>query len=126
MPNLSQQISQTGNCLREPPKVKKGEKRGYIRRENPRRAAQKRQYRALLPGWIAEHPRCEIGPILKQNGFNVHCTGRTVCPHHIRGRRGELLCDTRYFIAACDGECHIPFIHRHHKADAIRLGLLIQ
>jgi len=108
------------------PKREKGGARGYIRRETPARAAQKARYKAMLPGWVARHPVCEVCPIINRNGFSVRCLGKTRHPHHVKGRRGELLCDERWMLACCGGESHPTWIHQTHKQDAINLGLLIQ
>jgi len=138
--NQTETLSKIGHLLNRPksvrpprkrirqvsPKRGKGGVRGYIRRETPARAAQKARYRAMLPGWIREHPVCEVCPIINANGFSVRCLGKTRHPHHVKGRRGELLCDERWMLACCGGESHPQFIHQTHKQDAINLGLLIQ
>lgn len=116
--------------LNRPPKLVsrgRGAKQVKMKRVSTRRAAQIARYKAMLPGWIARHPVCEVCPIIiKMGGFDVHCLGKTDHPHHVKGRRGELLCDERYFLACCGGESHPQWIHQTNKEDAIRLGLLIQ
>lgn len=73
---------------------------------------------------LAEFPTCQISPIIRAGGFKVRCRGRGRFIHHIRGRLGKMLCDRRYFLTSCDGECHPEWIHETHKAEAIQLGLL--
>lgn len=75
---------------------------------------------------LAEHPTCQISPIIRAAGFAVRCTGRGRSIHHVRGRLGPLLCDRRYFLTSCDGECHPQWIHETHKDQAIKLGLLLK
>ena len=72
---------------------------------------------------LKEHPTCQISPIIRAAGYEVRCTGRGKFIHHVRGR-GKYLCDRRYFLTSCDGECHPQFVHVTHKDLAIKLGLL--
>ena len=74
---------------------------------------------------LKEFPFCQIGPIIREAGFEVRCTGRARSIHHRKGRIGKLLCDREWFLSSCNGECHPQWIHETHKAEAIRLGLLI-
>ena len=108
--------------------LKRGEKRPkqkkFMRKISARRAEQLAEYRKLLPGWIAAHPKCEIGPRFRAAGVMVKCKGKTTHPHHVRGRIGKLLCDTRYFLASCSGECHPQAVHYTHKKEAKALGML--
>lgn len=94
-----------------------------IRRVSNKRAKENREYAKVKAAWLPLHPTCEIGPKLARAGINVRCRKVTTHPHHIRGRIGTMLCDTRYWLASCAGECHPHFIHNYPHT-ARRLGLL--
>jgi hypothetical protein len=79
----------------------------------PKRAKQKAEYLKLRRQWLKEHETCEA-PM---------CMGRATEIHHKRGRIGELLNDTRYWLALCE-PCH-RWVHEHPKA-ARDAGLLCQ
>lgn len=84
------------------------------------------EYRHAKRMHLAEHPTCQISPIIRAAGFRVRCRGKGRHVHHVRGRLGKLLCDRRYFLTSCEGECHPQWIHESHKAEAIKLGLLVE
>lgn len=105
---------------RSPLKRKSG-----LRRVSPKRAKDMAVYRAMLVGWMAKHPYCEIGPRIKAAGYSVRCLGKTTHPHHVKGRIGKLLYDERYLLASCGGECHPQFVHETNKDVAVKLGLII-
>lgn len=99
-------------------------KRTPIRRVSVKRARQLAEYRKKVAAWLPLHPTCEIGPILKAAGFyHVRCKKVTKHPHHIKGRIGAMLCDERYWLASCAGECHPKFVHEN-PSTARRLGLI--
>ncbi len=98
-------------------------KRTPIRRVSKKLAARKAVYRKVVAAWLPLHPWCEIGPVLHKAGYRVRCKKITEHPHHVRGRTGDLLTDTRYFKASCGGECHPAFIH-NNPGIARQLGLL--
>lgn len=99
-------------------------KRTPIRRVSVKRARQLAEYRKKVAAWLPLHPTCEIGPKLKAAGFfHVRCKKVTKHPHHIKGRLGELLCDERYWLASCDGECHPKFVHDNPSTSRL-LGLI--
>jgi hypothetical protein len=124
--NLTAQIKATGACFRASPPPKSKGRSGGVRGVSVKRALQKAEYARLLPIWRAKHPVCEVCPVIQAAGFKVVCLGATDHPHHVKGRRGELLCDTRYFKSCCGGESHPQWIHFTNKDDAIQLGLLVQ
>lgn len=98
--------------------------RKRIPRVSKRKQRQLPEYEAAKKAHLRDNPVCQIGPIIMEAGHKVRCNYRAVSVHHVRGRIGKLLCDRRYFLSACDGECHIPWIHTTHKDEAKRLGLL--
>ena len=87
-------------------------------RVRPRSAAEQARmdaYRPVRDAYLAEHPRCEVV------WFGQPCCNPSVDNHHLRGRLGTLLCDTRFFLAVCRG-CHDKI--RMRTADAIKHGYL--
>lgn len=83
------------------------------------REAQQREYRAISKKYLALHPFCEL--------FCVVEGRRTPSDqvHHCAGREGRLLCDTRFFRAACSG-CHPRRVHETEVACAKELGFLFE
>lgn len=72
-------------------------------------------YSSIAAAYIADHPVCAV----------CGKPGATIAPlhvHHIRGRAGALLCDTRFFLAVHDHPCHDE-IHKHINA-ARKRGLI--
>lgn len=98
-------------------------KRTPIRRVSKKQAARLAEYRKVKAEWALIHRFCEIGPILHKAGYAVQCKRITDHPHHVRGRSGSLLSDTRYWKASCRGECHPAFLH-NNPGIARELGLL--
>jgi len=77
-------------------------------------AARLAEYRNVARAWIKNCQGCAV------------CQGRAtisrpVHVHHVRGRLGALLTDTRFFLAMHD-DCH-RWVHEHPD-DARKLGLL--
>ena len=87
-------------------------------RVRPRSAAEQARmdaYRPVRDKFLAEHPRCEVV------WFGQPCCNPSVDNHHLRGRLGTLLCDTRFFLAVCRG-CHDKI--RMRTEDAVKHGYL--
>lgn len=90
-----------------------------------KRQTEKRLYDKMTkPQYLQSHPRCEIGPIISKTGRLVKCRFISRHIHHVKGRRGSLLNDTRFFLASCNGECHPQWVHQTHVAEARELGLI--
>ena len=84
-----------------------------VNRISIKRAKQTADYLRIRHQWLKVHDVCEA-PM---------CQGKATEIHHKRGRIGELLCDTRHWVALCS-HCH-RWIHEHPKA-ARDAGLLCQ
>ena len=50
-----------------------------------------KEYKKLAKTFITLHPKCQV----------QGCKSVSECVHHKRGRVGELLLDTKYFMAVC-------------------------
>lgn len=114
--NLAEQLKREGNLLRKPvrpPKQKKS-----LRRVGAKRAQALRFYSILRSGYLAKHPLCEAGSVLRPHFTG--CTKKATQIHH-KKRRGPHLNDTRYFLAVC-ASCH-RYCHDHPKI-ARELGLM--
>lgn len=60
-----------------------------IKKESDKRKQQNAEYRRVRLKFIKENPRCAV-------------TGREATEiHHMKGRIGDLLTDTRYFLPVC-------------------------
>ncbi len=92
-------------------------RRTGIRRVSPKRAKQNRDYTKLRREFLIQHPVCEL--FCKVEGFFV----KSNQVHHVRGRSGALLCDTRYWLAGCS-DCHPRRVHETQVAQARLLGFL--
>ena len=57
---------------------------------DPLKEAQ-REYKKLAKTFITLHPKCAV----------KGCQRPSECIHHMKGRIGDLLTDTRYFLAVC-------------------------
>lgn len=68
-----------------------------IRKQSKKRAVQNREYSKLRKEYLEGHPICEV-----RLG---NCTNQATNIHHQRGRIGDLLTDTTYFLACCFS-CH--------------------
>ena len=99
-------------------------RRTPMRRMSKKREKELAEYARISTQWLKAHPNCEIGEALLLAGYPVACKLLSNHVHHVRGRRGSLLCDTRYFMASCNGECHPRWIHQTHPKQARELGLL--
>jgi hypothetical protein len=62
--------------------------------------AKMKEYRAAKGRYLASYPSCQCG-----------CGRNAEEIHHVRGRTGSLLLDTRYWLALAP-ECH-RFVHEH-------------
>lgn len=96
--------------------------RQRIRRTSTRQRQRLKDYRIARSRFMREHPRCEACAKIAALGHDLdekpHAASE---PHHVRGRAGKLLTDTRYFLAVCR-KAH-EWIHAH-PALARSLGLL--
>lgn len=86
-----------------------------IRKRTPRRISDRRRaeltaYRALRQVFLAQHPYCVVFPSLRATDV-----------HHVRGRSGEALLDTRYWLPV-SRQGH-RWIH-DHPAEAAQRGWL--
>lgn len=86
-----------------------------IRKVSKSRARQNREYTKLKAAFLEANPLCQAC-----SDFGT-VPARSTEVHHVRGRSGKLLCDTRYWLAI-DPRCHC-MIHQH-PAIAKKLGLL--
>lgn len=62
-----------------------------IKREADAKKEMNNQYKKIAKKFITVHPKCQV----------QGCNQVSECVHHKRGRIGELLIDTRYFMAVC-------------------------
>jgi len=92
------------------PKIATLPKPQRIRSVSKHRAGRMVQYRKLAKEFLHAKIRCECD-----------CLNEATQIHHKRGRSGELLNDTKHWLAVC-ATCH-RWIHDHPKA-AMELGLL--
>lgn len=74
------------------------------------------RYYAVRDEYLKTHPICGVCLVL---GFD--CPNPSSEVHHLRGRNGRLLCDTRFFAPSC--RAHREFPHQN-PALARELGLL--
>jgi len=65
-----------------------------IKPRSKKRAAQEREYAKVRVEYLESHPECEVCGWF--HSFQIH---------HKKGRIGELLTDTKYFLAVCY-TCH--------------------
>lgn len=75
-----------------------------LARTSPKQRARLAAYAKVRKAWLAEHSRCAVCLLI---GMETPSTE----PHHMRGRVGSLLCDTRFWIPICPD--HHRFIHDH-------------
>lgn len=80
-----------------------------MRRASKQRAAEYATYRSLKNYFLSQRPYCEMP---SETGAPT-CLRTATQVHHIKGRSGALLCDTRWFMAVCQ-ECH-DYIENHKK-----------
>ena len=69
-------------------------KRSPLRRVSKKRAVQNRTYTKIREEFLADNPKCGVCEIKKSTQI-----------HHRRGRFGDRLNDTAYFMAICF-DCH--------------------
>lgn len=122
--NLLAQIKADGHLLNRPAPPKKGGKR-YLPKVSKRGAERKAAYKVVERAHLNEFPLCQVGEIIRANGFTVDCRGKAKHCHHRKGRVGPLLCDRRFLLSSCDGECHPPWVHVSHVKEAREIGLLL-
>lgn len=82
-----------------------------------RRAKELKTYRELKMFILGKRPYCEMP---SRTGAPT-CLNPATEIHHVRGRYGPMLNDTRYWIAICD-DCH-KYLHEHAN-EARKLGVL--
>lgn len=80
-----------------------------MRRASKQRAAEYATYRSLKNYFLSQRSYCEMP---SETGAPT-CLRTATQVHHIKGRSGALLCDTRWFMAVCQ-ECH-DYIENHKK-----------
>jgi ribosomal protein S27AE len=81
-----------------------------VRKVSPKRRQQLGFYRILRKGYLELQPTCE------------RCGATATEIHHKKRRLGDMLNQTRHFMATCP-ECH-RWIHMHPR-EARELGLLL-
>lgn len=92
----------------------KPKKKNFIKQESDKRAEQLARYRINRDKYMKEHPICEVHD----------CNKPSTNLHHKKGRDGELVFDTKYFMACC-GSCHPRRIHETDTAWAKEKGYLL-
>lgn len=80
-----------------------------IRPRSKKRAVGERAYKKLRDKYLTEHAICEV----------AHCGCWASEIHHKKGRIGDLLTDTKYFLAVC--RSHHLYIELHPE-DAKKHG----
>lgn len=68
-----------------------------IKKVSDKRASQNRQYLKLRKEYLKANPLCAA--------MEVECTRKATTIHHRKGRIGNLLTDTKYFLPVCMN-CH--------------------
>ncbi len=115
--NLTEQLKRDGNLLNRPQKTGPKPKRPLKRTVRPRqvskkRSAQNRFYRVVRAGYMEKHPTCQ----------HPGCMAPATDIHHRKGRIGDLLVDTRWFMSVC--RPHHLHIHAH-PLEARQAGLIL-
>lgn len=85
-----------------------------MRRRTPKRAAEERRYLKRSREWLD-------GQVCAGYGIVEGCNGLPDTVQHLKGRRGALLLDERYWLALCWDPCHDWA--EHNPNDAKRVGL---
>jgi hypothetical protein len=62
-----------------------------IKKESDPRKEVNKEYNKLAKQFITLHPKCQV----------KSCNAPSACVHHKSGRVGELLLNTKYFLAVC-------------------------
>lgn len=110
--------------LRRPP-LKRGApiaRKSRLRPVSKKRARELSVYRVKRERFLAEHDRCEIGPVLHAADITEsNCTYSGVEVHHRKRRLGGNLTDESTWLASCP-ECH-RWIETH-ASTARRLGII--
>lgn len=86
-----------------------------VRQVSERRKIANKQYSAVRSLWLPGHKICEA----QLPG----CTDKATEVHHMKGREGELLLITTYWLAVCSS-CHRWITD--NSRDAIELGLSLR
>jgi hypothetical protein len=95
-----------------------------LRKVSKGQAARLRLYRAVRQRFLLDNPICQACiPISRHVGFPLKDARWAEDVHHLRGRAGKLLCETKYWIAICR-HCHI-YVGNNPNA-ARQLGLLCE
>lgn len=84
-----------------------------IKKVAPKRAVQNAEYAKLRREYLALYPVCEV----------EDCHNPSLEIHHQRGREGDRLLDTNYFLAVCR-EHHAHFTE--HSKEAVEKGYSIK
>jgi len=83
-----------------------------IKKVSEKRANQNAEYLKLRRGYLALYPMCEV----------EDCQNRSQDLHHQKGREGDLLLDTNYYMAVCRDH-HIYYTE--HSKEAIEKGISV-
>jgi hypothetical protein len=89
-----------------------------MKRIRAKRALEMRVYRSMKEQWLRQHPYCQMP---SETGAPT-CMRRAVQLHHMKGRMGSLLCDTRFWMGVCM-ECH-NYIETHKNVARQRKAIL--
>lgn len=90
----------------------------WMRRVGVKRSARLQIYARLKENFIDKHPFCEMP---NEKGTDT-CGRPTQQIHHMKGQQGDLLCDTRYWLAVCM-HCHAYI--EDHKNEARDKGVIL-
>lgn len=83
-----------------------------IKKVSDKRAGQNAEYLKLRREYLTLYPMCEV----------EECQEKSCDIHHQRGREGERLLDTNYFMAVCRDH-HI--FYTEHSKEAIEKGISV-
>lgn len=86
-----------------------------LRRVSKKRAVENREYAKVRAVYLLEHPLCAGCKLRGQRQY----TATQI--HHVKGRTGRLLIDSRHFMGLCE-DCH-SFVHASPRR-ARELGML--
>lgn len=81
---------------------KETKKKKTIKRVSDKLKNNLEEYKLLRDEYLKNNPICEV----------KDCFKPTTNLHHKAGREGDLLCDTKYFMACCE-TCHPKRIHEN-------------
>lgn len=89
-----------------------------MKRQRAERALEMRAYKNMKEHFLRARPYCEFP---SETGAPV-CMRPATQVHHMKGRLGPLLCDTRFWMAVCM-ECH-DYIETHKNVARQRGAIL--